>query len=380
MLGQKASNVWYGDEQTVCWIQPELPFGFAFEPHLAQTYVESGWCFVEAIMSASVKAANRRLDLSRRTQTAMEFAYGGSSWDTGWTLESVCSGPEARMPPLPPEEVRRLLQTAKKFTASTDLDRVDQLYHTFFEGVLQTTKINMKELGWTEMQARQLVAVLPRFTALTSVDLSGNELGVKGGAVLAGLLPAMSSLTECNVCGNKLDRESATMLANVATEKRIMLFGITHDQKEADFSNQNLSLADVTLIASDLAVSNSLTQCNMRGVKLDIKTALTLARIGTQKGTMLYGIKPDQKEADFRGQLLGPMEAMLIACDLAVSTSLLSVCTPAHNRASTRSILSLCSWRPCAPVLPAGPLIQRALRHQRSWGGLLRRRGPPSDR
>ena len=33
----------YGHRETVCWMQPQLPEGFQFELHLAQTYDESGW-------------------------------------------------------------------------------------------------------------------------------------------------------------------------------------------------------------------------------------------------------------------------------------------------------------------------------------------------
>jgi len=41
--GLKSSNVWYGHEMSVCWMQTSLPAGFAFPAHLAQTYDESGW-------------------------------------------------------------------------------------------------------------------------------------------------------------------------------------------------------------------------------------------------------------------------------------------------------------------------------------------------
>ena len=50
------------------------------------------------------------------------------------------------------------------------------------------------------------------------------------------------------------------MLAKVATEKSIMQFGIEHDQTEADFSGHRLGPVDVILIASDLAVSSGLTK------------------------------------------------------------------------------------------------------------------------
>ena len=61
--------------------------------------------------------------------------------------------------------------------------------------------------------------------------------------------------------GNNLDSESATMLAKVADEKRIMFFGIKHDQTEVDFSRRGLGSVEAILIASDLVVSEvSLTK------------------------------------------------------------------------------------------------------------------------
>jgi hypothetical protein len=51
---------------------------------------------------------------------------------------------------------------------------------------------------------------------------------------------------------NNLDVESATMLAKIGTEKGIMLSGMKRDQTEASFSNQSLQPADAILIGSDL--------------------------------------------------------------------------------------------------------------------------------
>lgn len=57
-------------------------------------------------------------------------------------------------------------------------------------------------------------------------------------------------MTECNVRGDELNNASAHMLAEVGTEKHIMLSGIKHDQTEANFFNQDLRPADAILIAS----------------------------------------------------------------------------------------------------------------------------------
>jgi len=50
-----------------------------------------------------------------------------------------------------------------------------------------------------------------------------------------------------------LNIESATMLAKIGTEKGIMVSGIKRDQTTADFSNQNLKPPDAILLASDLS-------------------------------------------------------------------------------------------------------------------------------
>ena len=184
--GLKASNVWYGHESTVCWMQTELPPDIRFDAHIAQTYDESGWCFVEAAISAGLKVGKRRLDLAKRTDRAMEWAYGG-----GWLaeLEGVCAA--ARLPPLLPDEVRRRLDE-KKFTSKADVDVVDGLYRAFFDGAADSaTQLNFSGLGWAEAEARQLKEVLPRFTRLKALDLSDNALGAAGTSAIVSLLKTM---------------------------------------------------------------------------------------------------------------------------------------------------------------------------------------------
>ena len=161
--GLRASNVWYGHESTVCWMQTELPPGFRFDAGIAQSYDESGWCFVEAAISAGLKVGTRRLNLAKRTDDAMETAYGGG-WNRIFMLEGVCAA--ARLPPLLPDEVRRRLDE-KKFTSKADVDVVDGLYRAFFDGAAASaTQLDFSGLGWGEAEAQQLQEVLPRFTQL----------------------------------------------------------------------------------------------------------------------------------------------------------------------------------------------------------------------
>ena len=183
--GLKASNVWYGHETTVCWMQTELPPGFCFDEGIAQTYDESGWCFVEAAISAGLKVGKRRLDLAKRTDKAMGRAYGGE-WKPEFMLEGVCAA--ERMPPLLPDEVRRCLDE-KKFTSKADVGVVDGLYRAFFDGAADSaTQLDFSGLDWGEAEAQQLKEVLPRFTRLKALDLTDNKLGAAGASAIASLL------------------------------------------------------------------------------------------------------------------------------------------------------------------------------------------------
>ena len=77
---------------------------------------------------------------------------------------------------------------------------------------------------------------------MISLNLSGNDLDAEAAKALASMLEVNAVLTECNVRGgNKLDSESAHALAEVATKKGVMLSGIKHDQKQADFEEKGLS-------------------------------------------------------------------------------------------------------------------------------------------
>ena len=170
-------------------MQTELPPGLHFDAHIAQTYDESGWCFVEAAISAGLKVGKRRLDLAKRTDYAMGHAYGGNWIPQEAMLEGVCAA--ARPPPLLPDEVRRRLDE-KKFTSKADVHMVDGLYRAFFGGAADSAaQLNFSGLDWGEAEARQLKEVLPRFTRLKALDLSRNKLGAAGASAIASLLKTM---------------------------------------------------------------------------------------------------------------------------------------------------------------------------------------------
>ena len=97
-------------------------------------------------------------------------------------------------------------------------------------------------------------------------DPMGNLQGTytaEGIKAIADSIAVAPSVTECNLRGNGLNEDSAKKLAKIGTEKRITLFGIKHGQAEADFSGQSLGSVDAILIANDLAVTPSLTKISL---------------------------------------------------------------------------------------------------------------------
>ena len=204
--GLRASNIWYGHQDTVIWMQTELPAGFAeamAAQGLALDYEGSGWCFVESGISAAVKLAGKRLDLAFRNTLiyegggpVVEFAYGPdepSVW-AGYRLTEVCS--RSRFPPLLPEEADTLLRNEKKFTSASDVDKVSELYRSFFESIVQCTSVSFRLCGWGAVEVAGLAKVLPRFAMLQSLDLGENKLDPEAAKALAPAIAVGASVTQ----------------------------------------------------------------------------------------------------------------------------------------------------------------------------------------
>ena len=205
-----------------------------------------------------------------------------------------------------------------------------------FNGSLTECNLQSNGLGQEGWTAIFTALRDSKVSKISTWDLHAEEGIQESVEVLAEYISVSASLTECNVCGNELDSESATLLSKAAREKRVMLFGMKHDQTEADFSGQGLGSADAILIASDLSASGSMTECNVLYNDLDIESATMLVEAVKDKDISLSGIKPDQKSADYNGfghLRLKPPDAILLASDLskAGATASLTRLDVKHN-------------------------------------------------
>ena len=163
------------------------------------------------------------------------------------------------------------LANALKVTGSlTDVD----VRHNHITGD-GASQLSTAVLGNTTIEIFNEIPIKEmRTDSFTTLDLKKKYIGVEGGMVVAGLLPAMASVTVTDMRYNELDTESATMLANVAKEKRISLCGIAPEQTEADFTpskndDKRMGPADGILLTADLAVrTSSLTKILVQGNEL----------------------------------------------------------------------------------------------------------------
>jgi hypothetical protein len=167
--------------------------------------------------------------------------------------------------------------------------------------------------------------------ALTTLNLSSNFIGgywdnnksqmvstPEGPKAIADALLVNGSLTECNVRGNFLDSESAKKLAKIGNEKGIMLFGIKRDQKEANFARQGLGPADAILISSDLVIGG-LTALDLSYNGLrDEGVSAVCEAIQSNKETKLASL-------NFRNNGIGPVGANAVAAMVAVTDGLTSL-------------------------------------------------------
>jgi hypothetical protein len=272
--GLQNSNVWYGHARTVVWMQSELPEGFAArmrasEPPLAETYEDSGWCYVEAAISAAIKPGFLRLDLAKRTKRAMACAYGpGKPWDKADNmLARVCA--RRRPPPPSPETVRRLLQTEKRFTNSSDVSKVADLYATFFGKVTNVGELKFEGLEWGDADVVELCEVLPRFAVLRTLDLSINKIGPEGASALGEALKVNAVVTTLFLSENNIGYEGAIAIAEALKVNAVVT--------TLWLNSNNIGPEGAIAIAEALKVNAVLTKLKLWGNNIGPEGAIAIA-------------------------------------------------------------------------------------------------------
>ena len=240
--GLGASNVWYGHAHALTWVQPDLPDGF-----VGTKYDESGWCFVEASLSAALKRGPRRVDIGKFTKER-HFSY-----DVPYAIQSCAKG--TRPPPRHPSAVAKMLESKSFFAKSIDLPKVAALYRDFFETVApRQRELHLSSLEWGDAEVIELAGALPSFVALESLDLSYNNIGVEGGKALAAYVAVSGSLTSLNLRNNELGDEGWCAIFDALRDNP------QNKLKEWDLKRLDITPTIAKSLVAYVAVSGSLTK------------------------------------------------------------------------------------------------------------------------
>jgi len=156
-----------------------LPIGHPVTP-----YDERGWCVTESAWATMIKSGGQVIDLA---------LFRPDEHDDWLQLQNAC-GRAMRRPPLLPAAFEALIAT-KHFTNGRD-DRplVTRLYRTYFEDAFaRVEKLRFNELGWTDADVRELVAVVlepPGMVRLRELWLTQNHITEEGCHALVQMLDA----------------------------------------------------------------------------------------------------------------------------------------------------------------------------------------------
>jgi hypothetical protein len=143
--------------------------------------------------------------------------------------------------------------------------------------VMRQNNINGAEAG------KAFADMLAQNTVLKELDLSSQKVGYYGVALDAAFAKAFAvgiigngTVSSINLLKNSIPVEQAQELVKImqAKEKLTTLCGLSKEETELDFSNQNLSAGDVVLIANDISEMNGLTKLNISENNLEQGHAL----------------------------------------------------------------------------------------------------------
>ena len=90
----------------------------------------------------------------------------------------------------------------------------------------------------------------------------------EGPKAIAEAIRVTTSLTSINLLKNRLGTEAASVLLKVKEEKPMLrtLCGLTHAETELDYNDQGLRPADAMLLAPEISVMTSVTSVSVMGI------------------------------------------------------------------------------------------------------------------
>jgi hypothetical protein len=180
------------------------------------------------------------------------------------------------------------------------------------------TKIGISNNDIRAEGGKALAEALRGNQVITELNIASNNLGsnanwqveVSGIANLADVIPGMGAISVVNILANNIPKEQAEELMKIMKSKESLksLCGIKPDQQEADFSGQKLNGVDAMLIANDISDNGAISQFTFSGDRR--------GRVDSEPVTM----ETSMVEADFSFSRLGVSGAIMVGAFLPKCT------------------------------------------------------------
>jgi len=122
----------------------------------------------------------------------------------------------------------------KRFTNSSDVSKVADLYATFFGKVTNVDALVFEGLEWGDADVVKLCEVLPRFSALRTLDLSRNNIGSEGASALGEALKVNAVVTNLQLGTNEIGVDGAKAIADALKVNAVLTILYLGDNKIGD--------------------------------------------------------------------------------------------------------------------------------------------------
>jgi hypothetical protein len=156
--------------------------------------------------------------------------------------------------------------------------------------------------------------------------MSGKNMDADDVTMLAAEVVGNEVLTKLGMSGNKLNgAEAGKALAGLVSTNTVL--------KELDLSGCDMQIFSTKEFCVGLSDNGAISVVNILANDISKEQAEDLIKIMKSKASLksLCGITPDQREADFSGQMLNGVDAMLITNDISDNGALSKLVVRQNN-------------------------------------------------
>jgi hypothetical protein len=195
--------------------------------------------------------------------------------------------------------------------------------HLGLNGMSKATVMGIIKTAESKASMAILCEIPFKDKTITELDVSGKSLGNLGAFVLGHYLKDNMALSSLNILDNRIEAMALQDIIDAWKESKNLKSVCGSTTPELDLSSRSLQASgNIPVVVAELENNLELTVVHVLGNKIDHQEVAKLIAVMKSNGNLksLCGIAVDQKEVVFKGQQLGPADALMLAKDIAANT------------------------------------------------------------